>query len=81
MGEEEGAHRLDEIDDSGNADGEEDLEGDDGVDLADERPPQLRVLHHVRVQGAATAPTAIARFNVPLILLLHLGRRFEGCGI
>ena len=48
----------------GDADGEQQLDGKYGVDLADEGPPELRALQHHRVQRLRR-PRLHIRFPVP----------------
>lgn len=50
-------------DESRNGGGHEELEGQDDVDLADERPSQVRVLHHPAPpcrRSAGPAPTKVS---------------------
>ena len=43
---EEDGNGTDEDDGGGDGGGEKQLHGDDGVNLADEGPPELRAVHH-----------------------------------
>lgn len=49
-GDEEVRDRSDRDYNSGDGGSERQLDGQDGVDLADESPPQIDALHHARVQ-------------------------------
>jgi hypothetical protein len=63
-GEEEvpdGAHQVHR---RGDGHRQQQLQAHDHVHLADEGPPQLRVLRHVRVLAAARCPRRVARLHV-----------------
>lgn len=72
-GEEEvpdGAHQVHR---RGDGHRQQQLQAHDHVHLADEGPPQLRVLRHVRVLAAARCPRRVARLHVvaALAVLAH----------
>jgi len=71
-GEEEVGDGADEVDRGGDGHREQQLQADDRVHLADEGPPKLRALHHVRVH-AAVGPRRVARLDVvaALAVLAH----------
>lgn len=49
-GGEENRNRMNGDDGGGDGDSDEKLDGDDGIDLSDERPTELGALHHHRVE-------------------------------
>lgn len=63
---EEDGDWADKDDDGGNSNGEEQLKGEDRVNLANECPPELRTLQHRWVQ------LPISRFHIVFPLLPHL---------
>ena len=72
-GDEEERDGADVHDDGGDGDGEQHLDGQDAVDLADEGPPQARVLQHHWVQR----PRRLPRLRIAGVPLRALGRRPE----
>lgn len=71
-GDEEVRDRSDRDDNSGDGGGECQLDGQDGVDLADECPAQIGALHHARIQRPGL-PGLYVR------LLLHSVEIEHGC--
>jgi hypothetical protein len=60
-----------EVDGGGGGDRHQHLHRDDHVHLADERPPQLRALDHVRAQAAAAGDReAAAGLHVELVMAI-----------
>lgn len=67
-GGEEDADRADGDDDGADDDGDEQLDGNDGVDFPDEGPAQFGALQHHRIQR----PCAALQISFPVWLVPHL---------
>lgn len=67
-GGEEDRNRMNRDDGGGDGDCDEQLDGDDGIDLSDERPSELRALQHHRVER---------RLSRLQIMLPHLSSRIS----